>query len=238
LAEALTNLAACDVIGLFERLPETASLLENFMGWEGLGPVPHHNPTQHRQRVSQEDPRILEILAGWNELDSQFYARGVALFEERLRTRRKVETTLRLPPAWQFTFDQPVHGYGWHIREKAGDRWICWMGADDEAWIDLAMDGPADSLLSCRVSHYVSNEVLNGLSMRVNGRPVELKKRTDERGLVLEAVVEAWALFAHMDKVRITFCLPIRKRPEAQESVTSERRTLAVALESISLRPL
>ena len=237
LAEAVNNLATCDVIGLFERLPESMSLLQKAMRWEGLGPVPHHNPTSHRRRVAEEDPQVIQILTGWNDLDSQLYTRGEELFEEQLRKSRTADVPVSLPSARRFTFDQPVHGYGWHIREKNGERWICWTGADDHAWIDLAIEGPANSLLSCRVSHFVSNEALNGLRVLVNDRPVELKKREDDRGLLLEAAVDVWMLYANNERVRIKFLLAARQRPDAQNLAMPDKRILSVALESICLQP-
>jgi hypothetical protein len=63
------------------------------------------------------------------DLDLDRYAEQ--LIEERRETARP--RTLfpdELPDVDDYTFDQPIPGYGWHMREFGEGEWFCWTDWD------------------------------------------------------------------------------------------------------------
>src|SRR5581483_2450349 len=79
LAEAKRNLESCDVPGLTERLDDSLELLSHRLGWPQLGPVFHYNATQRKPRAEEIEPRAIELLTRWNQIDLQLYAHAVEI---------------------------------------------------------------------------------------------------------------------------------------------------------------
>jgi len=238
LAEALRNLEDCEVVGVLERLPETISLLEHRMGWEGVGPVPRCNVTAARLPVGEVDPEARAMLLSWNRLDARLHERARELMDERLAAMRNGAPKGKgaaLPGATAFTPEQPIHGYGWYPRERADGRWICWMGAGAEAWLLLAVESLRDSWLTCEFPHVISTRAWEGLRIEVNGLPVECRGRPGAQGVVIEGRVPAGHLERSPGRVRITFRGAEARRACEVDARSGDGRWLSLALGGVAL---
>lgn len=248
LAEARRNLASFDVIGLTERLGDTLLLLKHAMGWSDLGPIAHENRTQNRRAVSDEDPAVLELLKEWNRLDSELYAFACQLFEERFAKLNGDQvpgndsilpepSKSPLPDAVQFTFDQAIHGYGWHLRERTGDGCICWMGAEMSAWVDLQLSKPVQSTLSCHIAYVLSPQILESVQVCVNGHTVSMQLTSEGQEHVLRGDVPAEWLCPNNGRVRVMFTVGHTIRPCDVNPNHPDRRPLGIALSRLALTP-
>lgn len=241
LAEAAMNLESCDVIGLTERLDESLAVLGQRLGWSRIGPSPQYNITRGRAAVAEIDPRALDILRGWNQLDAELYRIGERCFA-RDRERMSSEGAAcgfadgprtHLPHGSTFTFDQAIHGGGWYPREKFEQNWLCWMGAERQASIDLRLEGGGEHTLQCRGVRVLRPSVLDGLEVSVNGHPLAIRQLPGEGGLILEMRIPACALAACQDRARIVFTVRETFRPSELVPGTPDSRSLGIALGSI-----
>ncbi|QFI73323.1 sulfotransferase family 2 domain-containing protein [Bradyrhizobium betae] len=119
LSVAQRHLADIDLAGILERQADTLQLLGRMMGWGALGPLQHLNRTP-RSGEAVIDPDSLEVLRSWNELDLQLYDGARRLFEQKLgaSASEPVPELAASIPTDGFTPDQPLHGSGWHERER------------------------------------------------------------------------------------------------------------------------
>ncbi len=243
LEEAKSNLASCDIVGLTERLPETLALLEAQLGWHDLGPMPHLNATRSRESLSNINPASRQLLASWNELDIDLYKFAKHLFAQQIDTRAAGPTTAdpagnqTLPDAARFTFDQPIHGRGWHEREKYADAWICWMGVSLNASLHLCLSQSSASRLSCGIVCGADTAILQSLQLSVNHQPVPSTLLFDGTRTWIEADVPGGILQRLENRVVVGFHISHTLRPSDRDSENPDRRTLGVAFDSVSLTP-
>ncbi len=106
LDRAISNLEACEVIGLTERFDESLLLCRKAFGWNEPVFYERQNVTQNRPAIETLDAETLHAIEATNQLDSILFEKGVALFEERLAA---------LGPAFQariatFKVTNPTYG--------------------------------------------------------------------------------------------------------------------------------
>ena len=103
-----------------ERFP---GRLARHLGWEDDGSsIPHDNPTRGRPKLDEIPARARELLAEWNQLDLQLYRVASRLFQAWRPDPRLLSRPL--PACPDFTFDQPIHGGGWHARREGRSRLV------------------------------------------------------------------------------------------------------------------
>lgn len=241
LAEAQDNLSRCDVVGLCERLDDSLRLLEHRLGWQGLTPIPRANVTKDRLRAHAVDPQTLAVLRDWNRLDEQLVAFATRRFDEQLsqlrvdaeRSYSRDESRCQLPTGERFTFSQPIHGNGWHLREQMGKTVTCWSRSDQDAWLDLAVPPREQLWFRARVIRALKPSLLAGLRIFVNQEELSLTRHRDGKITVLEAPIPQSALDGPV--ARITLRFPEAIRPCDLRRGNTDERYLGVALESLSL---
>ena len=244
LEEACRNLERCDLVLLTERLDEAIDWLGQRLGCGPLGPMPRDNPTRGRPAVADLDRRTRDALAELTAVDRALHEFAVGLYERRLREWRAAgsppEPTLDWDPppsARDFSFDQAVHGCGWQPREAVGGRWICWIGAERQAWIDLTVEAEGDHRLRCEVAHVLKPAILRGVRLRLDGTPVELTAHLDEGTVELRARVPGTLIGRSPRTVRLLFSLDETARPVDINPASADRRQLGVAFGRIRLQP-
>jgi hypothetical protein len=184
-----------------------------------------------------------DVLTSWNHLDARLYQRAQELFEARLKAMRASPIKAsgpgltHLPSASAFTPAQPIHGHGWHPREHANGRWLCWMGATSHAWLDLSVENLRDSRLTCEFPYAISPLALELLQIQVNGLPVEHQRSHVQDQDVFECRVPAAHLQRSPHRVRITFICRDRIRPRDLNQESRDQRWLSLALGGVRLVP-
>jgi hypothetical protein len=235
LDRARDNLASCDVVGLSGRMNDTLELLADRVGWSGLGPLLWENVTPNRLKRQDIDPRALAILQEWNALDEQLYRHAEEIFASRHGSRSRAAVA-DVPSAGSFTFEKPIHGYGWHLREQGKNGWFAWTCGNEESWIDLGFAGQGDHVLQVQVDHVLDRSVVRGLEVRLNGHPLQVRRHDVGDGAILDAAVPA-ALLAGQARVRVGLRTFGSLRPCDLNPASEDTRSMGVAVSCIRLLP-
>jgi 4-hydroxybenzoate polyprenyltransferase len=239
LAVAMDNLRACEGILLAEHLPESLALIGEPLGWQEQEALPRDNSTSGRRPAADHDAESLAALAELTALDGELYRLAEQLFEERRQTAARSPAAAvpeaSLSSAADFTFDQPIRGSGWHIRERGADGWYCWT--DQEASLHLRLSGTGDHNLHLQVEHAACVEAWLGLSVSINGCPVELTARQGAPPGPVAARVPAHLLSNSPGRVLLTLRVPRTVRPLDGDPGNPDSRRLGVALSRVQLTP-
>ncbi|HWE72431.1 MAG TPA: sulfotransferase family 2 domain-containing protein [Stellaceae bacterium] len=235
---AKKHLEACAGLLLTEFMTESLAGLGPHFGHDEFGAMPHDNATSETR--SAEPPETMAALAELTDLDLELYRCAHQLWWERRRALRNPVAHAnclrdRLPDAAEFTFDQPIRGRGWHIREQAGDGWYCW--SDQEATLHLALTTSGPHLLRFWVEHAASSEALQCLEVQVNGTAVSFRAVQMGARVLMEARVSAEALCAPADHVCIAFRVLHTVRPSDRNPMNPDIRRLGIALSRLQLQP-
>ena len=233
---ALRHLARIDLAGILEREQDTLRLLGQMMGWGAFGPLPHLNrtPLLHRSAI---DAAFREILRSWNELDFQLYTEACRLFDLKLGAmsdEASPATLATLLAAGRFTPDQPLHGQGWHERERLGNRWLCWNSAP-MATLNLRAQTARPAHYKCLLSHVFSAHALDRLAISLNGCMLDLRKRAVNGGILIESDIPATAWSVDSHRAALAFHCPVMGSPCDLDPASPDRRQVGFALAWLEL---
>lgn len=236
---ALANLERSSFVGFVERMEESLRRLARHLGWTPPEWVPHVNPTAERCRVADLDRGTRAALARLTRLDAELYRRTRERFERDPALAADAERWLDdpLPDGRDFTFDRAIRGEGWLPREQTRDgEFYCWIGADGDAWLDVAADGHGDHRLEIDVAYVVRRDQLDRTTIDVNGVPVEAAIR---RGRIARLVADVPERAIARDRRRLRIRIRNRQtlRPCDVLAWSSDPRRLGIALRRIRLRP-
>src|SRR3569623_1295339 len=173
LTMAKQNLEACSAILFTERMADSIAALDLLLGHDEFGEITHDNVTPDRADAETLDPALTAALPRLCDLDLELYSFAAHLWQQRMGSSPPVEhakparVDSPLPDATHFTFDQPIRGRGWHIRERGAEGWYCWSGP--EADLHLALNATGPHVLRVWVDHAASEQALQGLTASVNG---------------------------------------------------------------------
>ena len=232
LAVACEHLRACDGVLLVERLHETMTLIDS--GWGEMARVSlrRDNTTPNRRLVCDHSPAELEALAELTSLDLDLYRYAEQLIKQSEKLVRPQKCSPdALPEAANYTFDQPIHGYGWHVRECRDGAWFCWT--DREAAITLRLTCAGDHELNCELKYAASAEALSGVAVRVNGHAAALTSKPEVLpGWITARIPRDW--LAHSPReVCIEFQVAHTVRPSVRDSSNPDTRRLGIAVSCI-----
>jgi hypothetical protein len=212
--------------------------LELAFGRDELGEITHDNATPGRTKDAEQDPALRAALAQLCDLDLQLCSFAEQLCQRRMMSSLSEPGTLArpgndLPDAADFTFDQPIRGRGWHIREQGREGWYCWSGQEAKLHLALNTDGP--HVLRFWIDHAASEQALHGLEVRVNGTRLSALPSKAGQQWVVETLVPEETIRPPI--VRIEFRVPHTVRPSQLDPLNPDTRQLGVALSRLQLRP-
>lgn len=236
LAIARQHLEACDGLLLAERLPETLGLVSNGWGDRARSSLRSDNTTPGRQALRDHTPEELDALAEITTLDRDLYRYAEQLIEQRAAAARTpFAFSTHLPDASNFTFDQPIDGYGWHVREFREGHWFCW--SDREAALNLSLSSSGDHELHCDFRYAASPHAWAGLRITINGHPVTLTSKSESLpGRASALIPSAW-IAESPRHVRITFYVEHTVRPSELDPNNPDTRRLGIAVSAVHLVP-
>lgn len=148
-----------------------------------------------------------------------------------------LDPALHLPDPTEYGFDQPLHGIGWHLAELHEGDWLRWTGPEKDSWLDFRPIAAQEAMLTTRVLHTVSDNVLESLQVRVNDVAIPLSWRQEGRYVVVEGNVSAEILAVRTDRVRVSFHVAEVGRFCDIDPNNRDMRELGLALAGISLVP-
>ncbi len=241
LDRALAGLERCDFVGLTERLDESAAWLAARLGWREITPLPRVNVTGVRLRRDQLSPGGLDAVLQLTSVDRELYRRGVERYERQLaewgglRDWRDHSAEIADAPAvGDLRFDQAIRGAGWVGRERIGDApSICWMGDTKAAWVELAPDRGADSLM-VEIAHVLDRAILDGLRISVDGRRLPHALVESDGAVVATAPLKRRRLSGHGGASRVTVEVDRTVRPCDINPASHDDRQLSIAVRRIA----
>src|SRR6266511_214815 len=130
-----------------------------------------------------------------------------------------------------------MHGSGWHLPERDGDAWFCWMGPETTSWLDLRVNGQGERVLRCHILHALEPRALETSKARVNDRPVPLTWGSHGRFVAVEGKVAGEALEAEQGRARVSFQIADVVRPCDLTPGSTDTRELGLAISWLGLRP-
>ena len=142
-----------------------------------------------------------------------------------------------LPEGHDFTFDRPIPGMGWHLRETDGPHHFAWTGLEPDAWIDFRPVGAGDHVLRCEIIHMLAPQAVNAVHARVNGHLLTLRQQRVDNMVILEAYVPGHVLRICSDRVRVSLRVPELLRPCDINPASGDKRTLGLGIRRIALTP-
>lgn len=235
LEDAKRNLAACEFVGLTERMPESMTLLCRTMDWPTTDVLPAVNRTEGRPARDALDAPTLAMLHEWTALDRELYQFAEGLFEQRLSGGRVVgPASGPLPDSAALTFDQEVPGYGWLKREWTGRDWLCWL--EREAWLEFRLAPRRDLRLRFLV-WFVHPRQRAGVAVEANGQPLALRSRTTSEGIEFVADVPRSVPRGADGVLKLTFRARESLRPCDVTPGSPDERRLGLALLRVEVAP-
>lgn len=245
LARAKEHLAACDVVGITERIRESADLLAWALKTRPFGEVGTANRGSGRPSTAALDAATLDALAGLTARDRDLYAFACRLFEDRCsglprpRPGRNALSPERghvhRGAAHVFEFDGPIPGDGWYAPERDGDRWFSWTGPTRDSTIRLAAPDGRCWLLRLTVVHAMAWDSVSGLDVRINGVQVRIRVQPRDGGHLLTAAVPARAIRRGSEGNLVVIRVPRVARPCEQDSRLDDTRQLGIAVSRVEL---
>ena len=233
LAIAREHLRMLDGLLLAERLPESLALINPEWGDPAQIKLPSDNATPGRRPIQDHTPAEIEALAELTSLDLDLYGYGEELLEQRSKTGSPMPFPAALPEAANYTFDQPVLGYGWHVREFREPDWYCWT--DSDAVLRLKVAAGGDHELQCEVKYAASADAWTDLAVSINGHPVTLTSKPQSPPGWIKARIPGQWLVSSSGEVLIGFRVAQTVRPSDLDSDNPDTRRLGVALSRIRL---
>jgi hypothetical protein len=134
-----------------------------------------------------------------------------------------------------YTFDQPLHGRGWHLPEREGESWLRWTGPETTSWLDLRAPGNGACVLCIQIRHAISPEILQSLEVRVNDQTIPLWWRQNGPHVEVEGLVSAETPTILNRRVRVTLKLGAVRRFANTQPGNADMRQLGLAITRISL---
>lgn len=243
LERAKEHLAACDFIGLTERMSESVELLAHALQGRPFGEVGTANRSPGRRAVAELDPPTVAALADLTAQDRELYTFACRLFEERRRAMtRELHNPDRPhldaghpPPAPVFAFDRAIPGDGWYAPERDGGRWFSWTGPSCDSTLELASPAGQELVFKLGVLHAMRWESLSSLEVRLNGVRLPLRMQPAAPGQVLTAAVPRGLASPPGEGNSIGIRVPEVIRPCEQDPAAGDSRLLGIAIHRIEL---
>lgn len=248
LERAKEHLAACDFVGLTERMSESMDLLAHALQARPFGEVGTANRSPARLAVAALDPSTMAALTELTAQDRDLYTFACRLFEERRRAMRQKPRNAdgpgqeagHQPSSSVFTFDGAIPGDGWYAPERAGERWFSWTGPTCDSTLELASPPGRELVFKLCVLHAMRWDSLPDLEVRLNGVRLHLQMPPDPMqpaaaGKILRAAVPGGLARAPGEGNSIAIRVPEVIRPCEQDRQAGDSRLLGIAVHRIEL---
>lgn len=262
LETAKKRLSEFAFVGLTERFQDSMYLLSYTFGWPAITRYEKRRVAQHRLQRKDIPGDIVKAIVEHNQLDIKLHQYAQQLFEKRFsQMTRDLEKrfsqtapSLTLPDLLErhyqlccaqkhppietlyFTFDQAMRGTSWHAAESHPVYGTYrWTGPNPESSIDLPLAAEHDLAIEFSVIHAIAPDILESLSLSVNGEPIALTARKGKEGAtVFEGTIPRSALSKNVGFTRLVFRVNRVVSPESLD-MNNDPRKVGVAINYINI---
>jgi hypothetical protein len=182
----------------------------------------------------------MDALLDLSSVDRELYAQVLQRYERQLtkwsENADPRDPSAEIPDAPAIRdqrFDGQIPGGGWLAREPEEGPSFCWIGDTRRAWVDLASDQAADSLV-VEIAHVLDPEILRSLRISMDGATVR-HDLVERDGAVVATAPLGRAERSGRDTRRVTIEVDRSIRPCDLDPKSIDDRQLAVAVRRVAL---
>ncbi len=139
-------------------------------------------------------------------------------------------TSVPIPDSVRFEFDRLIPGTGWSSTEMGNSITFAWMNSKT-ATLRLNVNTDQALELEAHVNLSMSDQILQSLTMKVNGQQFPLKLSSNTAPANFTALIPKGILATHSGYVQLEFNISKTQIPDG------DRRTLGLAFDWIKLTP-
>lgn len=217
LASAKQTLDGFDFVGITEQMEESVDVFYKQMGWEVPKWMPMHNITPRQEVVAAG---VREAIAERNKADIELYEYAKKRFEALKAEVHPIsaQSDLLWASEIDYSFNQPLDGWGWCPRETLPEGIFRWLCSPEEGHIFFPLASDADYIV--KLSLYLPAKLLKQLHVTINGHRLhwEAKQKTaleQERWVEIEGrVPRRWIKKGEKTDLEISIKDPKRKPQE------------------------
>ena len=259
--------------GILEDFQASMALLSYSFGWYPIVQYQKLMIAKTSDYLQGVSSGTLDCLRDMNQGDLVLYDRAVEQFRDRFRQMQTTleatygssdSQTQTAPESWlerhyidcytahqhtkihqlDLTFDQPISGTGWHLREGNADTdtLFRWTGPATESTLDLPLASGQDLTLRMKVVGGITPEVVNGLTLTVGDRPIPLTKvcHVQDDGLFLvlyQGTIPQSVIESDRPFTRLRFQVPRTQSLQSLDPSNPDYRPVGLAVNQIRLSP-
>lgn len=179
----------------------------------------------------------MEALLELTEVDREVYRHAQARFERQVSEWTAAsdprDPSAEIPDAPavpDLSFYAAIPGGGWLTRESHdGSPSFCWIGSANRAWLELHRPRGASSLV-LEVAHAMDPEILAGLRISVDGRPVEHELAEADGAVIATARLKRKTRLGRQRPARVQLEVERSMRPSELDPASGDSRQLSIAL--------
>jgi hypothetical protein len=258
---AQENLADFAFFGLTEQFNPSMSLLTYTFGWQPIAEFQNLMVGDRKTKRSELAQDVIDAIAERNQLDMELYAFGQNLFAQRYaemqqaldhaypETRAQLDrhyatryAQIHLEPtsSLSLNFNQAYRGVGWHNYEGFGrETAFRWIGPGTTANLDFTLAKEQDLTLEFRVLNWITLDVLESLTVEVNGHPIPISAfHRDEATILFQGQIDRAYLLTEQPFTRLTFKVARTLSPQSLNPNSPDRRKVGVALDLVQIFPI
>ena len=183
LSLAKERLETFDVIGVLEQLNKSLELMAYTFAFSPIVYMPFANVAPNRSRRSRIDQEIIDRIIELNRDEIELYEYALKLIEERSarmedeQLQESSPTPAKTSPRNRvFNFERVDPGRGWHIGKKSSKHGITrWSGPETTSYLNFHLTADRAYAVRFRVLRAAAPDILESLSLEVNGKKIPLK---------------------------------------------------------------
>jgi len=239
----------CEFVGLAERFDDSMALLAYKLGWWPSEGVVARNvrPATQRAPIPEDTLEIIrDVVAPTNavyEHAVQRFERDLSEMHTDLLRHRYRERTALTPRADNllFRFDEPFCGGGWLAADPVARQEgvpMLWSGPGNESWLRLPLRTDRDLSLQVHLGNAVDVEVLESMTLTVNGAPVPMAlKSITGRQVLATARLPADVLRRDPHETLLTFRVARTKSWNDLDESSLDKQPRGVAFCQLKVEP-
>lgn len=243
---AKERIAAFDFVGIVESYNDSLALFSYIFDFPSMQSDRILNVSPDREKRNEISQSTLARVAETEWADIELYKFGHELFDTQFARMQKEQADgIQYPQpqkvaSVQFDFSLVDPGMGWHVAERHPQFGVIrWSGSETASHLRFPLHADREILLQFDILQAVAPDILESLTLKVNGEPIPLKKSDVGVGgqVGFEAHIPARVLRASGGAAVFTFEVNRTVSPMEIDAQSTDARLLGLCYHSLSLIP-
>lgn len=243
---AKNRLAEMDFVGIVENYNDSLALFCYVFGLPSIQNDRVLNVSPNRESRSEIAKSTLDRIAEIEWADIELYKFGLELFEKQLaHMKRELSDGVHYPlpeksDRIEDDFSLVDPGMGWQVAERHPTfNAIRWSGPENVSFLRYSIKTDRDLILKFSVLRAVAADVLDSLTVRVNGEAIALTKHPDGAAGMknYEALIPREILLRSEGLTSLAFEVNRTVAPKEVDPQNPDERLLGLCYHRLSLTP-